>query len=350
VDEKIRKYELLPYSQLVWEMEQQMPGVYDTPFCLRFDTRQVDVLRLQQAIEQTIANHPVFEQLGQKYYDLHIHEDGMIGYLEGRINRILGDTQSLIIFAEDVGLAYQGKTLEKDEYLNYLLQYTANQSTQRYFKHKSQLIEQYGTVHCPVRPTIDYPLHATQEWRLGVHSMPISMVISSRLSMTQTVCLATTIAIMDYCQTDEAALTWAYLGRDTIQEQHIFGSLHKDIPMRIQRAESVDAYIRQLRQVSRQGIACSDYPLTLTPPYNETWNYAVNVLQQPNLLQALLHLPFAVEPILPQQDTPQMAYALLDIEIEKNQLVFRYSASHYLPESIARFAAMVQHNITWLTA
>ncbi len=108
--------------------------------------------------------------------------------------------------------------------------------------------------------------------------------------------------------------------------------------------------IREARNQIRSGIAHSDYPYTLTAPYNKRWNYAVNVLHMRNNVEIEKSIPFPVEdiPASPQK----YAYALLDVEIhekpESLQLVYRYSATHYKPESIRRFAALVRKYVEWL--
>jgi len=327
-------------------MEQQIPGVYDSHILFQFDAERVDVERLRSAIEKAVANHPVFAQMGSEYYAFRVWEENGVGYFDSRINRILGDTQSTIIFTQDIKKAYQNLPLGKDLYFDYLKRFKLNQKTERYQCHKEKLINEYSGLTCPVRPTVDYPLMSTLKWKLGECFVDNEKWSHPKLSPNQLVCLATAIAIMDYCHTDEAALTWAYLGRDTIEDEYVFGSLHKDIPMRIHRSETVEEYIKQVRQECRNGIACSDFPLTLTHPYSEVWNYAVNVLDLPDLSQAFAEAPFALEP-LPEAGEA-MAYSLLDIEIEDGRLVFKYSASHYKRESMEKFAGMVVERMEWL--
>ena len=93
--------------------------------------------------------------------------------------------------------------------------------------------------------------------------------------------------------------------------------------------------IREARNQIRSGIAHSDYPYTLTAPYDKRWNYAANVLRVPD--------------DLPLQ---KYAYALLDVEIHENpqdlSLWFRYSATHYKESSIRRFATLVHKYAEWL--
>ena len=154
------------------------------------------------------------------------------------------------------------------------------------------------------------------------------------------------------CHTDEAALTWAYEGRETPAEQRIFGSLHRDVPFRISRTAadgsrpaSTDELIRETRRRMRNGIAHSLYPYTLTAPYSKRWNYAVNVLRATDLDTLRQYLPRDME-IMPA--TSDAAYALLDVEISEQPqalaLTFRYSATHYKQDTIRRFAALVRHH------
>ena len=108
--------------------------------------------------------------------------------------------------------------------------------------------------------------------------------------------------------------------------------------------------IHETRNQIRSGIAHSDYPYTLTAPYNKRWNYAVNVLHVTDLEDFIptTGLPLKLEPVQEQK----YAYALLDIEIVEHddafQLRYRYSATHYKPESIRRFAALVRKYVEWL--
>ena len=76
----------------------------------------------------------------------------------------------------------------------------------------------------------------------------------------------------------------------------------------------------------------------------------MNVLHVDDEQELVRLLPQQVEIISP---SPQKyAYALLDVEIVENayylQLRYRYSATHYKPESIRRFAALVRKYVEWL--
>lgn len=104
------------------------------------------------------------------------------------------------------------------------------------------------------------------------------------------------------------------------------------------------------RNQIRSGIAHSDYPYTLTAPYNKRWNYAVNVLRVPDQEELFCgsSLPITIE-AMPEQ---KYAYALLDVEIHEKsdelRLVYRYSATHYKSDSICKFAALVRKYVEWL--
>ena len=110
--------------------------------------------------------------------------------------------------------------------------------------------------------------------------------------------------------------------------------------------------IRIARKQYREGIAHSSYPLTLTKPHTDIWNYALNVLVRPTANDMEERIPFPFE-IVPPANEPNLAYALLDVEIYNEEpfgLNYRYSATHYKPESIRRFAALVRKYVVWLIA
>ena len=180
----------------------------------------------------------------------------------------------------------------------------------------------------------------------------LRIVENYHLTLDGVFSLCAALAIAEYCGTDEAALTWAYEGRELPEEQRVFGSLHRDIPFHIRRSkiENQESAIREARNQIRSGIAHSDYPYTLTAPYNKRWNYAVNVLHITDLEDfiPLTGLPLQLEPT-PEQ---KYAYALLDMEIVEHaksfQLRYRYSAIHFKPESIRKFAALVRKYVEWL--
>ena len=167
--------------------------------------------------------------------------------------------------------------------------------------------------------------------------------------------LASALAMMEYNGTDEAALTWAYDGRETKEEQRIYGSLHRDIPFAIKangrRNEwRTDELLRQTRRAMREGVAHSSFPFTLMPPHNAVWNYALNVLVQPAADDTVALFPFEVE-VQPMDDERAGAYALLDVEIYDSEaltIVYRYSAAHYKEESMRNFAALVRKYAEWL--
>ena len=222
-------------------------------------------------------------------------------------------------------------------------------------------MNEFADESVPVRPTIDRRWITTllppkpglyEADYTSLHKKIEHLKEEQFISYEGIFSLCAALAIAEYCGTNEAALTWAYEGRETEDEQYVFGSLHRDVPFQIRKSkiDNRESAIRETRNQIRSGIAHSDYPYTLTPPYTKRWNYAVNVLRaaDPEDMLQLLSIPLAIESV-PKQ---KYAYALLDIEIhekaESLQLVYRYSATHYKPESIQRFAALVRKYIEWL--
>lgn len=372
------KYPLLPYSQLVFDMQKSNPDVYVSRSIVRLNKEEVDVHRLQSSIEKAIRNHPVFQMRvdedGMQQYEL--LEDVLHGqyhsvdftdsgeYVDVRIkgNRILGDGRSDVLIIEDVIRAYQGLPLRQDTYLDYLWQIEEEKRSARYETNRQWLEAEYGHLECPVHPKTDFPIKETDVPIEGIYMEDYSAMRASMdkfasknlLSYTGFFSLASALAMMEYNDCVAAAITWAYDGRETEQEQHIYGSLHRDVPFRIKMNGEMlmvkEDLIREARNQIRQGIAHSSYPFTLTRPHTETWNYALNVLVQPSGQERTLLVPFAFEDITPDIE-PHIAYSLLDVEIiDTEQLIinYRYSATHYKTESIERFAALVRKYVLWL--
>lgn len=361
-------YPLLPYSQLVYDLLQDNPELYYYTQLLRCPKSQVDANRLRESVAKAIANHPALrcriDENGQQeedtpnplqgqYHEVHIYEKDDYIYLSCTINRILGDGASLMILAEDMLRAYQGLPLEPDHYWDYLRQYAALPTDAHACASQTALIAEFGDITCPVRPRTDIPIDADVVPMAGEYVVDLSQYatalerisVHEHVSLDGLICLCSMLAIMDDNHTDDAALTWAYVGRDTAEEQRIFGSLHKDIPLKLHRASMHDM-LRAIRNAMRSGIAHSDYPFTLTPPYSQLWNYAANVLHQPLLEDVFAQSPIPFEIVPVTSDQPSMAYSLFDIEIEDQphlQVRFRYSATHYTEEHIRRFASLLTH-------
>lgn len=361
-------YPLLPYSQLVYDLLQDNPELYYYTQLLRCPKSQVDIHRLREAVAKAITNHPALccriDEEGQQavdtpnplqgqYHEVQIYEKDDYIYLSCTINRILGDGASLMVLAEDMLRAYQGLPLEPDHYWDYLRQYTALSTDAHACASQTALVAEFGGITCPVRPRTDIPLDSDVVPMAGEYVVDLSSYAAAlerisaheHVSMDALICLCSMLAIMDDNGTDDAALTWAYVGRNTAEEQRIFGSLHKDIPLRLHRAPMHDM-LRSIRNAMRSGIAHSDYPFTLIPPYSQLWNYAANVLYQPLLEDALALSPIPFEIVPVTSDQPAIAYSLFDIEIEDQsqlQVRFRYSATHYTEEHIRRFASLLTH-------
>jgi len=371
-------YPLLPYSQLVFDMLQTNPEVYYSRFSLRVDKSEVDVERLRNAFEQVLRNHPVFsmhvDERGMQeyvpsediwhgqYYSVDFCDEGERLRLDIRYNRIMGDALSGNVFLKNLCRAYQGLPLQPDKYVDYLEHVRQAKQSPRYMVDKEWLKREFGDVTYPVHPDTDVPLDipcvpegATlledySDWKERLNALSENQLIP----LTAVFSLASALAMMEYNGSEEAALTWAYDGRETLEEQQIYGSLHRDIPFKLNlnsQISNLKSYlIREARNQVRSGIAHSAYPWTLTKPHTDIWNYALNVLVQPSQEQILNSFPFAFEIVVPTEEQ-QIAYALLDVEIYDEvqlHINYRYSATHYKPESIRRFAALVRKYVEWL--
>lgn len=372
------KYPLLPYSQLVFDMLKTNPDVYYTRFSFCVDKQEVDILRLKCAIETALRNHPVLsmrvDAVGMQHYEplsdinygqyhaVNFCDEGESVRVEVAYNRILGDTQSELIVFEDVFRAYLGLPLMPDHYIAYLERIEQYKRTPRYEENRRVLEQEFDAMTCPVRPKTDVPLDVDIEPIEGTLVDKYGTTLYSKLKafsrvqmlpLTAIISVASALAIMEYNNTDEAALTWAYEGRESEEEQRIVGSLHRDVPFRIQKMgiEDRELAIREARKHYRDGIMHSDYPYTLIPPHTEVWNYALNVLVRPTVVDMHETIPFPVEDMPMDEDT-HPAYALLDVEIheqpESLRLVYRYSATHYKESSIRKFAALVRKYVEWL--
>lgn len=373
------KYPLLPYSRLVYDITRWMPGVYRFPITLRWKNGAKEKDRIEQAIRLALENHPVFSMqvdwkgqhysskhkdiLQGKYHRFSLSEDGEDVLIQAELSRILGDGKSGQILFEDIERAYKGLPLESDDYWGYVARYEQQKKGAHYQDSHEWLKQEFADDIIPVRPAIDRRWIATflpPQAGLYIDDYTVLHQNIERLKEDQFISyegifsLASALAIAEYCGTNEAALTWAYEGRERPEEQRIYGSLHRDVPFQINHKSQIINHksdlIRFARNQIRQGIAHSDYPYTLTAPFTKRWNYAVNVLRaaDPEDMLQLLSIPVTIESV-PKQ---KYAYALLDIEIhekaESLQLVYRYSATHYKPESIRRFAAIVRKYIEWL--
>lgn len=373
----IKKYPLLPYSQLVFDMQRTNPDVYVSKSGVRL-RKDVDIPRLRQAIEKAIRNHPVFsmrvDEEGTQHFeplsdvfhgqyhavDFEEHEEYVDILIQG--NRILGDGWSDVMIIMDVMRAYKGEPLPPDMYIRYLEHVEEMKQSARYASNRQWLLREFGDIRYPVHPQTDKPLETLKSpiegnWTEDYSSLRSALKKLSEaqlITLTGVFSLASGLAMMEYNDADEVALTWAYDGRETEEEQYIYGSLHRDIPFKINHKSKTINHksdlIRLARNQFRSGIAHSSYPFTLTKPYSEIWNYALNVLVQHTMQEKAIEVPFAFEPI-EMDSTPHIAYSLLDVEIfdgEELIINYRYSATHYKESSIRRFAALVRKYAEWL--
>ena len=375
-------YPLLPFSQLVYDMTRRMPGVYSFPFAYIWRGGAKEKDRIEQAVRTALANHPVFASrvdgrgrqyaaplkdiLHGPYHDIDFSAQGEDLIIQAQISRILGDGKSGEILLEDTFRAYEGIPLEPDDYWGYMAAFERRKTEPHYSISQAWLTNEFADTSVPVRPATDRKYLWTllppkaglyQADYTDLHAKIQSLSEKNYLSFEGFFSLCVALAIAEYCGTDEAALTWAYEGRETPDEQRVFGSLHRDIPFHIRKSkipnskiENRQSLIREARNQIRSGIAHSDYPFTLTAPYTKRWNYAVNVLRvaDEETWQALLPANVKLLPAPPQK----YAYALLDVEIHEHPgtlaLWFRYSATHYKQSSIRRFAALIRQYAEWL--
>ena len=378
IQSQIKKYPLLPFSQLVYDSTRWMPKVYMFGMTMRIPGGAESLNQWQNALVSAFSNHPVFSTyidcqgrqyekqqadiLKGKYHQVIIRVDGKDLEIQGHISRILGDGVSMKILFEDICQAYNKESLQKDDYWEYLEYVEQQKLSQHYADSRDWLIREFADETIPVRPTIDRHLWTLCSPKAGLYKVDYTdlqalinqLTETEFLSMDGFFSLCTALAIAEYCGTDSAAITWAYEGRERLEEQRIFGSLHRDVPFKINIQNPISNFkselIRQARNQIRSGIAHSDYPYTLTAPYNKRWNYAVNVLRVEDEYELLKLLPQPVE--LMSSPPQKYAYALLDVEIhesvERLEIVYRYSASHYKEESIKRFASLVRKYAEWL--
>ena len=371
------RYPLLPYSQLVYDSTRWMPQVYIFRRTVRIKGGKTKYNRWQKAIIAALTNHPVFNSridwLGRqyaiqqkdilrgKYHRFSLQIDGEDLLITGCLSRILGDGTSFAILMDDIRRAYYNEPLGKDDYWGYLEYMEKLKQSEHYADSKTWLETEFADKSIPVHPTIDRYLWTLFPPKVGilaedfstVHSQISQFSKTNILSLEGFFSLCVTLAIAEYNGTNAAVLTWAYMGREKSEEQRIFGSLHRDIPFCIRKSKSENHksdLIRQVRNQIRSGIAHSDYPYTLTKPYTNRWNYAVNVLRVEDEYELIKLLPQPIE-VLPAP--PQKyAYALLDVEIHEKadslQLVYRYSATHYKESSINKFATSVRKYAEWL--
>ena len=365
-------YPLLPYSQFVYDLRKTFPDAYEGHGFLRYRLSELNPLRLEKALRLVIRHHPVFgmrmddngqtpvpveDELQTPFFKVTFTADQLYGYIEIRYNRILFDGYSFSLLAEDLYRTYNGLPLEKDDYIGYLFAQQEHLQSDTYRRHRDEMIARFGSLTCPLQPVPDTRLEAKLPSADGNYTLTLNSLHESIEQMSRRYILpsdavfaaAVLFAIMDYNHTSQAAITWAYADREIPQNARIIGSVHKDIPLVLEHSRDKEGIIRQIRNQIRYGIAHSDYPLTLLPPYNRQWNYALNLIHD-QMIE--FDNSFPIEPYR-TDETTFPTYSLFDIFIQDRSelsLNFRYSAAHYRKESIDRFANLIYNNLLWLTA
>lgn len=361
--EERKTYPLLPYQKvLLHDMEENGEEMWTFGITLSTDRQKTDRQRLQAAFETAMKAHPVLhtriDAEGQhhdashttRFFSFHIVEKDRLE-LHIRANRILGDATSFLLLLEDIGRAYRGEEIPYDAYLEFLAQHESFLQSQQYAQHGQLMEELYGGLSCPVRPKEDFCHDGPGQQ--GCHILDLSHMAErvgrlcreEKMTLNALFCLACSMAIMDYNNTCEAALTWAYAGRDNVQQQSIFGSLHRDVPFRIGRNR--DTRRTELFDIARneimRGIELSDFPFTFMPRSRALWHGALNVLVQPSPTPN----PGGIEWQIETADDSKPSYCMMDVEVCEQPLMLclRYSKAHYRETSIARFARMIEDNV-----
>ncbi len=363
-------YALLPFSQVIFEnIKSGKADAWTFPITLRLEASTVEESRLHDAVETALHNHPVFamriDDNGMQHYDkdyrtpyltYEITADEQYVYLKMTFNRILGDATSLMLLLSDIDKAYHNEALLHDGYIDYLAKMQERSASSEYLRHKKELHETFDSIECMTYPQPDNNATMVDSTMAVLYDdysaeqKAITQFCEKRnISLNILFSHATALALMDYNNCDEAALTWAYIGRETAEEQHIFGSLHRDVPLLVRRSESMTTAkaLDTTRRSMEKGIMLSDYPYTFLAANRQRWKNAVNVLVQPDLAEILEQCRLPFEYVEEENLEPQPAYCMLDIEVTENPLLvaFRYSAAHYAEQSMQRFASMIHKTI-----
>lgn len=357
-------YPLLPYSQVVYDSLKTHPDAHARVLHIRLDGQQWDIARLRIAMEKTHRSFGVFEMaidgeghqyrvareniLEGPYHSVVITEHGPEILLDIRLNRILGDETSKILLLQTFIQCYEGAEPEADGYWEWLKAYEDRKQTARYVEHRKILEEKFGVVDYPVNLTADKSCIIEKEGLLQFDLQEFEQDIEMfkqdwLLSLNGLMVLATGLAIMDMEGTERAGLTWAYDGRETEQEQRIFGSLHRDVPIVLER-EPLEQMIRQTRNRIREGIRLSDYPYTLTQPEDSVWHKAVNVIFEPSWENVVNYFsPSMIELSV----DPETEHVHLDVEVFESPLrmQLRYDTACYTEQRIAEFAQQIKENV-----
>ena len=164
------KYPLLPFSQLVYDMTcwKSMASISYVLHLIQGRSRRKQIV---DAFYIACANHPVFQMqvarrgmhyakplkdfLHGRYHKVTIFEENEDLIIEIHYNRILGDGKSMDILMDDIRRAYEGLSLESDDYWGYVAQYEQSKASPHYKDSQEWLIKEFADESVPVRPTID---------------------------------------------------------------------------------------------------------------------------------------------------------------------------------------------------
>lgn len=349
-------FSLLPFSQIVWEdMRAGRGAAWEFAFIL--EARGINPTRLRNAVEEALDAHPVFRmQLtsdgrqhydGKRrtpYFDYTISQAGDVTTLAVRFHRVLGDAASLAVLMADVDNAYAGRPVAPDSYISYLRQHEALPSTAGYQQSADWLRRHYDALTAPTFPAPDASPLSVAPTTCATESVALNSVPESAALYA-----AVALAIMDYNGSDSAALTWGYLGRETAEEQRIFGSLNRDVPFMLHRGAK-SAMLDEARQQVASGIVHSRYPYTFMASDRAPWRYAVNVQVQQAPDMRIGSTRWTLLP--PPQHEARPAHCFFDVVLTPATgcLEVTYSAAHYRPESVQRFLALTQKHLQELAS
>lgn len=358
------QYPLLPFSLLV--SEDVTKGNGDAwVFHYNLKAKGIDAERLRHAVEYVLNNHPVFgchiagslqqyeDGYRTPYFEYDIREEYPDCILNISFHRILGDGASLVLLLANINKVYKGEKIAADMYLDYLESKEQLRNSTHYASCRQWLEQRYDKVAAPSCPKPDVnaalsEYHGT-EATVSRLNIPMKSGVAAKGELLN---LATALAIMDYNGTDSAALTWAYLGRETAAEMSVFGSLSRDVPFVLTRTMGDNAATLKAKAHTeiQQGILHSAYPYTFNAANRELWRYAVSVEVQPHVDLAIGDTEWLLVSIADEQ--PKKAHCFLDVEYHEAEeaLLLRYSTGFYKEQSIERFADLIVEHLDNLQA
>lgn len=336
-----------------------LPVLYELP-------NSIDVLRLKSSFEEVCLAHPmllsVFEKaedgwdivycpeksnpveiveeseldvgnivipfvLGESVYKCKIiivntHTYLFIDFFHGAI-----DGTGRNIFFKELGRAYEGEKLDKDEYFGLRKELEAIRKTEKYALDKAFLEEKYGKNEYSSILTPDS--NTSGDYKICEFKVTEGVVYTNESSLR-----AVLYAMAEYNGSDKVMATWTYHSRDTEAKKEAIGLFIRDIPIGIKVGDNVKDFIKE-------GYAHMDYQWSLTNDVSvlyTTFQGKINELEEvPGIACKRIEIP---------KSYPQKADNPMDIEFiddsKGRRFTIRYDSGIYRPESIEKFGKMVQ--------